>query len=156
MILVISQSIKQKSLNLNMEITGKIIACLEPKGGVSARTGNQWKTQDYVIETMDQFPKKCVFNVFGEDKIAQFNIQAGDTLTVSFDINAREWNGRWFNDLRAWKVEHVDPAQAQAMAGGVPPMSAAPGAFPPPSTGDTVPFPQGDSEEVGSSDDLPF
>ena len=45
------------------------------------------------------------FNVFGADKIAQFNIQAGDELTVSFDINAREYNGRWYNDIRAWKVE---------------------------------------------------
>ncbi len=140
-----------------MELTGKIIACLEPRGGVSARTGNQWKSQEFVIETVDQYPKKCVFTVFGEDKIAQFNIQLGDTLTVSFDIDAHDWNGRLFNDIRAWKVDRVDAAQA--MAGGVPPMAAAPGVFPPPpvndASGNNVPFSQNDSE-AGSADDLPF
>ena len=87
-----------------MEITGKIIAVLPERGGIS-KTGNEWKTQEYVIETHEQFPKKVCFNVFGADKIAQFNIQAGDELTVSFDINAREYNGRWYNDIRAWRVE---------------------------------------------------
>ena len=62
--------------------------------------------QEYVLETHEQYPKKLCFNVFGADKIAQFNIQAGDELTVSFDINAREYNGRWYNDIRAWRVSH--------------------------------------------------
>ena len=87
-----------------MEITGKIIAVLPERGGVS-KTGNEWKTQEYVIETHEQYPKKICFNVFGADKIAQFNIQAGEEMTVSFDINAREYNGRWYNDIRAWRVE---------------------------------------------------
>ena len=87
-----------------MEITGKIIAVLPERGGVS-KTGNEWKTQEYVLETHEQYPRKMCFNVFGADKIAQFNIQAGEEMTVSFDINAREYNGRWYNDIRAWKVE---------------------------------------------------
>ncbi|MBR5814348.1 MAG: DUF3127 domain-containing protein [Bacteroidaceae bacterium] len=87
-----------------MEITGKIIAVLPERGGI-AKSGNEWKTQEYVIETHEQYPKKVCFNVFGADKIAQFNIQVGDEMTVSFDINAREYNGRWYNDIRAWKVE---------------------------------------------------
>ena len=93
-----------------MEITGKIIAVLPERGGVS-KTGNEWKMQEYVLETQEQYPRKMCFNVFGADKIAQFNIQAGDVMTVSFDINAREYNGRWFNDIRAWRVERgVAPA----------------------------------------------
>jgi hypothetical protein len=87
-----------------MEITGKIIAVLPERGGIS-KTGNEWKMQEYVLETTEQYPKKICFNVFGSDKIAQFNIQAGEEMTVSFDINAREYNGRWYNDIRAWKVE---------------------------------------------------
>ena len=87
-----------------MEITGKIIAVLPERGGVS-KTGNEWKMQEYVLETHEQFPRKMCFNVFGADKISQFNIQAGEELTVSFDINAREYNGRWYNDIRAWRVE---------------------------------------------------
>ena len=97
-----------------MEIEGKIIAVMPAQGGVSARTGNSWKSQDYVIETHEQFPKKCVFRVFGEDKIANMNIQIGEELRVSFDIDAHEYNGRWFNDVRAWKVDRIDPAAAQA------------------------------------------
>lgn len=99
-----------------MEITGKIIAVLPERGGIS-KTGNEWKTQEYVLETQEQYPRKVCFNVFGSDKIAQFNIQAGEEMTVSFDINAREYNGRWYNDIRAWKVERGTAApQMQAEA----------------------------------------
>ena len=66
--------------------------------------------QEYVLETQEQYPRKMCFNVFGSDKIAQFNIQAGEEMTVSFDINAREYNGRWYNDIRAWKVERGSAA----------------------------------------------
>jgi hypothetical protein len=101
-----------------MEITGKIIAVLPERGGVAKSTGNEWKMQEYVLETHEQYPKKICFNVFGADKIAQFNIQAGEDLTVSFDINAREYQGRWYNDIRAWKVERGDAASA------MPPVTA--------------------------------
>ena len=58
-----------------MEFTGKIIAILQPKGGVSKATGNEWKAQEFVIESHDQYPRKMCFEVFGADKIDQFNIQ---------------------------------------------------------------------------------
>ena len=86
-----------------MELAGRVIAVLEPKGGTS-RNGNEWKVQEYVIETHDQYPRRMCFDVFGDDKIKQFNIQVGEELNVSFDIDAREWQGRWFNSIRAWKV----------------------------------------------------
>ncbi len=107
-----------------MELAGKVIAVLEPRGGVS-KTGNEWKVQEYVIETHDQYPRRMCFDVFGADKIQQFNIQMGEELNVSFDIDAREWNGRWFNSIRAWKVDRVPVVGSQP----VPPMGAAP--FPP-------------------------
>ena len=103
-----------------MEITGKIIAALEPRGGVSQRTGNSWKTQEFVIETHEQYPRKCVFNVFGEDRLREFNIQVGEELTVSFDIDAREFNGRWYNDIRAWRVVRVDPNAVAAAPAAAP------------------------------------
>ena len=68
-----------------MEITGKIIFELERRSGTSARTGNSWASQSYVLETHDQYPRRMVFDVFGDDKIQQFNIKAGQELTVSFD-----------------------------------------------------------------------
>ena len=70
-----------------MELEGKVIAVLEPRSGVS-KTGNEWKVQEYVIETHDQYPRKMCFDVFGADKIAQFNIQVGEELNVYFDVDA--------------------------------------------------------------------
>ena len=80
-----------------MDFTGRIIAVLQPRGGVS-KAGNEWKVQEYVIEEIQgQYPRKMCFEVFGNDKIEQFNIQMGEELTVSFDIDARQWQDRWFN-----------------------------------------------------------
>lgn len=84
------------------EITGKIIAVLPTKSGTSAR-GTQWSSQTVVLETQEQYPKKVAFDVLG-DKIAEFNLQVGEKVTVSFDINAREFNGKWFNSVNAWHV----------------------------------------------------
>jgi len=125
-----------------MELQGKVIAVLEPRSGVSAK--GPWMSQEYVIETHEQYPHKMVFNIFGEDKIKQFNIQSGEEISVSFDINAREWNGRWYNDIRAWKVDRVQPnAQAAAQ---------------PPTGGSQAPFPAPEETvaDSGSADDLPF
>lgn len=88
-----------------MEISGKIIAATDVRSGESARTGSKWMAQDFVIETHEQYPKRCVFSVFGEDRLKEFNIQVGEELTVSFDIDAHEYNGRWFNNIRAWRVQ---------------------------------------------------
>ena len=111
-----------------MEFTGKIIAILPPRGGVSKTSGNEWKSQEYVIENHDQYPRKMCFDVFGADKIEQFNIQMGEELTVSFDVDARQWNDRWFNSIRAWKVERVSTGAPMASGSPVPP--PAPSAMP--------------------------
>lgn len=124
-----------------MEFTGKIIAILPPKGGVSKTTGNEWKAQEFVIENHDQYPRKMCFEVFGAEKIAQFNIQMGEELIVSFDIDANAWQDRWFNRIRAWKVDRVDASAP--MASGAP--------VPPPAPSATPDFTPGDAK-----DDLPF
>lgn len=98
-----------------MEIQGKIIAVLPTRSGTSAR-GTQWSSQTAVIETQEQYPKKLAFDVIN-DKIDQFNIQVGEFLTVQFDINAREYNGRWFNSVNAWNVIR-QAQQATAQGGG--------------------------------------
>lgn len=85
-----------------MDITGKIIAVLPTRSGTSAK-GTQWSSQTAVIETHEQYPKKVAFDVLGE-KITEFNLQVGEEVTVSFDINAREFNGKWFNSVNAWNV----------------------------------------------------
>ena len=138
-----------------MDLTGKIIAVLPASSGVSQRTGNSWMSQDYVIEVPGQYPKKCVFRVFGEDRIKQFNIQMGEDLTVSFDIDAHEFNGRWFNDVRAFNVTRgVAPMPGAPVQTGASPFPPQPAAAPQDAT---TPFPPS-SEPVGegSADDLPF
>ena len=129
-----------------MEITGKIIAVLPEQGGVS-KNGNEWKKQEYVLETHDQYPKKVCFQLFGADRIAQAAIQPGEELTVSFDIESREYMGKWYTNINAWKVER--PAAA--------PMNAAPADITP----DNI-IPSGApmaAPDLGPSnpvDDLPF
>lgn len=137
-----------------MEIEGRIINVLQKQEGTSNKTGNHWASQEYVIETHEQYPRKCCFRVFGEDRITAMNIQVGEELRVSFDVDAREYQGRWYNTLTAWKVERIDPAAAQA--GGQPtvqPEPAAPfTAQPAAPFGEQPAAPAGD----GATDDLPF
>ena len=130
-----------------MEITGKIIAAGEPRGGTSARTGNSWKVQEFVIETHEQYPHRCMFSVFGEDRLKEFNIQVGDELTVSFDIDAREYNGRWYNDLRAWCVQRAQGAAPVAPADAAADIPAP--------TADPFAAPAAGGAAV-EADDLPF
>lgn len=123
-----------------MELTGKIIAVMPAKSGVSTKTGNNWMTQEYVIEVPGQYPKRCAFSVFGEDRIKQFNIQSGDEVTIQFDIDAREFNGRWYNDVRVYNV-----IRGQVQQAVVTNTSVASSSFPSPdetqsSDGDELPF----------------
>jgi len=139
-----------------MDLTGKVIAILPANSGVSARTGNAWMSQEYVIEVPGQYPRKCLFRIFGEDRIKQFNIQPGEEITVQFDIDAHEYNGRWFNEIRAYNI-----MRGQAAGGTIP--AATP--FPPqqpaaPMGGNaeaaTAPFPPAQEPAGESADDLPF
>lgn len=122
-----------------MELTGKIIAVMPAKSGVSIKTGNNWMTQEYVIEVPGQYPKRCAFSVFGEDRIKLFNIQSGEDITIQFDIEAREFNGRWYNDVRVYNVLR---AQNQEQATKVASQVA-------------NPFPIGEVSD-GDGGDLPF
>lgn len=147
-----------------MDLTGRIIAVLPAQSGVSARTGNPWMSQDYVIEVPGQYPRKCLFRIFGEDRIKQFNIQMNEDITVQFDIDAHEFNGRWFNDIRAYNIirGQVPPvagapmgAPAGAPAGAMP-FPPAPGAAPAAAPA-AAPFPPAQEPAAeGSADDLPF
>ena len=138
-----------------MELTGKIIAEFNERGGVSSRTGNEWKAKSYVLEVPGEYPRKMVFDVFGVDRLQAFNIQIGETLTVSFDIDAHEYNGRWFNDVRAFRIDRGQAAPtASAEAAPMPeaaPIAPMPEAAPQTDAAATIPF-----EAPSATDDLPF
>ena len=111
------------------EISGQIIAVLPTRSGTSAK-GTAWSSQTAVIETREQYPKKVAFDVFGADRITQFNLQVGEYVTVSYDIDAHEYQGRWFNAVRAWNVVRANQATQQPPQ--QPPVNAQPQApFPP-------------------------
>ena len=111
-----------------MEVVGKIIQVLPAQEGVG-RNGNPWKVQPYVLETLDQYPRKVHFEVFGEDRIKQNPCDLDQLVTVSFDIESREFNGRWYTSIRAWKIQQGDMTQA-GVAPATAPQAAAPVAAP--------------------------
>ncbi|MBQ5993984.1 MAG: DUF3127 domain-containing protein [Bacteroidales bacterium] len=92
-----------------MEITGKLIQKLPVKSGVSS-SGNNWSKAEFVIETVEQYPKKVCANLWGDRARALDQFQEGSLITVSFDLESREFNGNWYTDVRAWKVEAATPA----------------------------------------------
>jgi hypothetical protein len=87
-----------------MELTGKIIQVLPEKSGTSAR--GEWRKQEYVIEIPGDYPKKVCFMVWG-DRIDEFKIREGQELNVAVDLESREYNGRWYTDVKAWRVTPV-------------------------------------------------
>lgn len=91
------------------------------QSGISARTGNTWQRQDYVIETQGQYSRKCQFTVAG-DNIALFNLQEGQRIRVTLSLDAHEYNGRWFNDFRAIGI--ANPDAPQPSPAGLPPIGA--------------------------------
>ena len=116
-----------------VKITGQITNVLPPQQGVSQRTGNQWVSQEYVMQHDNgQYAKFVSFRVMGQEKIAQLNIQVGQYITVSLDISAHEYNGRWYNEINAFKVEYpgvqqqVPQQQMPQMQSGMPPQQMPP------------------------------
>lgn len=113
----------------------------------TSRAGNPWKKHEYVLETMETYPKKVCFNLFG-DRADQYRCAIGDEITLSFDLNSREYNGRWYTDVSGWKIEKG--AAAPAPVPGVAPVQAAPAA-------PAAPAPMSDPFGApAGNDDLPF
>ncbi len=114
-----------------MELKGKVIQLLTLQTGTGKK--GVWKKQEFIVETQAQYPKKVCLSIWG-DKIDQFNVKVGDQVNVAVDLESREYNGRWYTEARAWKLEK---------SGAGSPATADP-------IGDE-PFSQ-----ASSTDDLPF
>lgn len=97
---------------MNVKFTGKIIAAGQVQMGTS-QNGTQWSSQEYVIEELNQqYPSRAVIQVYGSDKIQQFNIQLGEIITANIGLKAHQSKeGRWFNQLDCWKVERPSAQQ---------------------------------------------
>ena len=119
-----------------MDISGKIVQFLPAQTG-QGKNG-PWKKQEFILETGDAYPKKICIAVWG-DKIDLSSFKPGDTVDVSFDVESREYNGRWYTDVKAWKVLGKQQAGNQQQG----------------SNFSSVPF-NGTSSNSDLDDDLPF
>ena len=139
-----------------MEVVGKIIQVLPAQEGVG-RNGNPWKVQPFVLETLDQYPRKVHFEVFGEERIKQNPCDIDQLVTVSFDIESREFNGRWYTSIRAWKIQQGDMTQQAAAAPAAAPV-AQPVAAPQPAAApvEQAPVDPFDASAGDGTSDLPF
>ncbi len=125
---------------MSLEIKGRLVQLL-PKESGEGRNG-RWEKQQFILETLEQYPKKVCIVLWG-DKISMLDgVNQGDELNVSVNIESREFNGRWYTDVRAWKIDRV--------AGQDPSPGELPGADDTPAAND---FPQSADEPT---DDLPF
>lgn len=133
---------------MNVTFTGKIIAVGQVQTGTS-QNGQQWNSCEYVIEELNQqYPSRSVFQVFGSDKLQQFNIQAGEIITAHIGLKANQsrTNGRWFNQLDCWKVERPSGLVAQSQIGAPQQPQGGNAPYQQPSYGGAqqgnIPFPQ--------------
>ena len=120
-----------------MEITGKIVQLLEEESG-EGRNG-PWKKQSFILETQDQYPKKVCITVWG-DKVDLKSFKENEEVTASINIESREYNNRWYTDVKAWRIVKTQEESASPQDySKIPPDNTIP-----PETSD------------GSMDDLPF
>ena len=121
-----------------MEIAGKIKSVLKVESGES-KTGNTWKKQQFVLETTtSQYPKSVAIQIWG-DNIEKFGLQEGDDVVASIDVESREFNGRWYTDVKAWKVQKTGDGGSASDAG----FNQEAPSFPPPPVNeedDVLPF----------------
>ena len=114
---------------MSMQVKGTLIQILKMESGVS-KAGKEWKKQDFVIETNEQFPKKVCFTLFG-DKISLIEGTAeGTEVEVFFSVESRDFNGKWYHNINAWKIEQASATSAaksyppEFSAGDIPPEAA--------------------------------
>lgn len=99
-----------------MEIQITILKILETQKFVSKKDGSEIVKNVFIGTTQGQYPKKIAFTVMGEDKFNGMGIVVDGTYTVSFDVESREWQGKWFTEASAWKAVRIDGAQGQQQA----------------------------------------
>jgi hypothetical protein len=122
-----------------MQITAKLVQVLPLQTG-SGRNG-EWKKQDIIVETPGAYPKKICISIWG-DKINPSQLQAGNNLNIEFDVESREFNGKWYTDVKAWKIEAADARTNSAV--------------PQPPIPDDYSFPEPPALPAEDRDDLPF
>lgn len=91
-----------------MELQGIIVKKLDKQSGASANGG--WQKREFIISVGDKYPKQVCLSVWGERCDELENIQIGDTVTAELEISSREYNGRWYTEVRVWKFQNINQA----------------------------------------------
>ncbi|MGL5919892.1 MAG: DUF3127 domain-containing protein [Bacteroidales bacterium] len=143
-----------QQINNKMEIKGKIITAYPMQEGNNTQTGSTWKKQEFVMETLETYPKKIHFSIWG-DRLETTNISKDDLIEAKVNIESREYNERWYTSIRAWSIKKIGTAEpGQSSRGEVgspsvqntqqpplPPNNQPPAAVDPKeNTGDDLPF----------------
>ena len=89
---------------MSLKIKGTIQQILNVESGVS-RAGNEWKKQEFILETAEQYPKKVCFTLFNDKLSLVDNVSEGDEVEVSFNLESREFNGKWYHNINAWIID---------------------------------------------------
>lgn len=120
-----------------LDLIGKVIKKLPVQSGTSAR--GDWSKQEFIIETQENFPRKICMNVWGSEKVEELSkFKDGENLKISVNIESREFNNRWYTDIRAWKIDRLEDGGSNIQVAD--------------SMNSPVDFPSGEAGE----DDLPF
>ena len=146
-----------------MEIVGKVVQVLPLQEGTSQRTGQPWTIKTFILETLENYPRKVAIEIFGSQRIQDNPCEVDQVVTVSFDLESREFNGRWYTSVRAWRVQQgavqgaAPAAQLNPQGGAAPqPQPQIPGAPTAPTAPVTQPFDASAAAGVDETTDLPF
>lgn len=94
-----------------LNVTGRVLQILPLQQGTS-KAGKPWKSLVFVLETCGQYPRKVPIKLFGES-VDKFPLQVGQEVTASLDLDGREWEGKWFPEIKAWNIVYSDGQTAQ-------------------------------------------
>jgi len=97
---------------MSLQIKGKIQQILKPESGVS-RIGKDWKKQEFILESDEQFPKKICFSILNDKLSLLEKVKPGDEVEVFFNLESRDYNGKWYHNINVWKLEKVSADQNQ-------------------------------------------
>lgn len=102
------------------EIEGRIVLDLGLVEGVS-KAGNNWRKHEWVLETQGMYPRRIHFSVWG-DKNESMNFEINQAYIISVDIESREYNGRWYTDVKAYSArpQGAEAQQPMQQGGGAP------------------------------------
>jgi hypothetical protein len=129
---------------MSLAVKGRIKAILDVESGTS-KAGKAWRKQSFVVDTGAQYNPDVCFGVFGDDKLDMLSkFQEGTEVEVSFNVSSREYNGKYYHNIDAWKI---DPIGSQAPSGGN---------TPPPAMNEPVSLNSADISADTDEDDLPF